>query len=75
MPATEPRGPLLVAVAASLRDHPLHDGVAPEIEVVGNATVITDGDATPALADHTDFGESVASSGAVTRTFTITADK
>ena len=47
-------------------------GMRPEIAVSGNGTEITDGDTTPALADHTDFGNVVVSSGTVVRTFTIT---
>ena len=43
---------------------------APEIELVGNGQVITDGDTVPGLADGTDFG-SVLTGGSVTRTFTI----
>lgn len=44
--------------------------VAPEINVQGNSISIASGDATPALADHTDFGaDSVGS--AFARTFTI----
>lgn len=41
-------------------------GVAQEIDIQGNATTITDGDATPSTADWTDF-----SSVALSRTFTI----
>lgn len=47
-------------------------GMRPEIAVSANGTEITDGDTTPALADHTDFGNVVVSSGTVVRTFTIT---
>jgi hypothetical protein len=43
----------------------------PEINLVGNAVSIVDGDATPAAADHTDFGGATTAGGAVTRTFTI----
>jgi uncharacterized delta-60 repeat protein len=46
---------------------------APEIAVSGNLMTIANGDATPALGDHTDFGD-VTLSGAgstLTRTFTI----
>lgn len=42
-----------------------------EIEVQGNATLIVDGDATPSLADWTDFGSTDAVSGTVVQTFTI----
>lgn len=44
----------------------------PEIVLSGNSTNIADGDATPATADHTDFGSVSATSGTVTRTFTVT---
>ncbi|MCC7299067.1 MAG: choice-of-anchor D domain-containing protein [Bacteroidia bacterium] len=43
----------------------------PEIDVTGNAVAITDGDITPATADHTDFGN-ISTTGASVRTFTIT---
>lgn len=44
---------------------------ANEINVKGNSTSIMDGDATPSLIDHTDFGNQAICSGSVTRTFTI----
>ena len=43
----------------------------PEIAVSGNSVNITDGDATPSTADHTDFGPQNVTSGTVVRTFTI----
>ena len=43
----------------------------PEINVKGNNTTITDGDATPSLADHTDFGNATTGGGNLVRTFTI----
>jgi hypothetical protein len=43
---------------------------APEIELVGNSQVITDGDTVPSVSDHTEFG-SVPTGGSVVRTFTI----
>jgi hypothetical protein len=43
----------------------------PEIAVEGNATDIADDDATPDLADHTDFGGTATAGGTVTRTFTV----
>lgn len=43
----------------------------PEMDVQGNATSITDGDATPATADWTDFGSTFTSSGTISKTFTI----
>ncbi len=44
---------------------------APEINLTGNGANIADGDAAPALADHTDFGGAAVSNGTVVRTFTI----
>jgi hypothetical protein len=44
---------------------------APEINLQGNATSIVSGDATPDLADHTDFGSVGTASGTIVRTFTI----
>lgn len=41
-----------------------------EINVTGNSITIADGDATPSLTDHTDFG-SVATGGNFARTYTI----
>ena len=45
--------------------------LAPEAEVYGNATLIADGDTTPATADFTDFGSVAKDGGTVLRTFTI----
>lgn len=42
----------------------------PEIEIQGNATIITNGDNTPSATDHTDFGE-VSIGTPITRTFTV----
>jgi len=44
---------------------------APEINVQGNSVSISDGDATPSSADHTDFGSQSVCSGTIVRTFTI----
>jgi subtilisin-like proprotein convertase family protein len=44
---------------------------APEINVKGNSITIVDGDNTPDVADHTDFGGAPVSGGTVQRTFTI----
>jgi hypothetical protein len=41
------------------------------MSVEGNSVTITDGDSSPVLADHTDFGSALVSLGSVTRTFTI----
>jgi len=43
----------------------------PDIEVLGNNQLILDGDTTPSLSDHTDFGNAYVPSGSITRTFTI----
>lgn len=42
----------------------------PEIDITGNGVPIADGDTTPSLADHTDFGTSTVGTP-VTRTYTI----
>ncbi len=42
----------------------------PQLDVSGNAVIISDGDTTPSAADNTDFGE-VAVGATLTRTFTI----
>ncbi len=46
-------------------------GLAPEMNVTGNAQSIADADATPSLADHTDFGGADVSGGTISRIFTI----
>jgi urease beta subunit len=46
-------------------------GTSPEIDVTGNTVSIADGDATPAGADHTDFGNVEINNGTLTRTFTV----
>jgi len=46
-------------------------GTLPEINVTGNGVDIADGDATPSVADFTDFGSVTAATGPVVRTFTI----
>ena len=43
----------------------------PEIEVTGNSNLIADGDTSPVLTDHTDFGGTDVTSGIVTRIFTV----
>lgn len=45
--------------------------VEPEINVKGNSIDIASGDTTPSTADHTDFGNVDATSGTLSRTFTI----
>jgi hypothetical protein len=44
---------------------------APEINLVGNAVSIPDGDTTPIAGDHTDFGSVDIAAGTIVRTFTI----
>ena len=43
----------------------------PEMDVQGNAVSIADGDATPSVADYTDFGSALVAGGTVTRIFTV----
>ena len=43
-------------------------GDTPAVELSGNSVVIPNGDATPSVSDHTDFG---ASATAITRMFTV----
>ncbi|MCA0154472.1 choice-of-anchor D domain-containing protein, partial [Winogradskyella vincentii] len=43
----------------------------PEINILGNATTIVDGDATPSVADDTDFGNVDVTIGTNANTFTI----
>lgn len=45
--------------------------VAPEINILGNAISIVDGDTTPSPKDWTDFGSMEISTGIITKTFTI----
>jgi hypothetical protein len=47
---------------------------APLLSVSGNDTAITNGDTTPAVADHTDFISATVSSGSIVRTFLIRND-
>ena len=46
-------------------------GLLPEMAVSGNSVEITDGDSTPSVADHTDFGNVNVVGGSLVRTFTI----
>jgi len=43
----------------------------PEINILGNSVTIADGDLTPTVTDHTDFGSVATASGTIVRTFTI----
>ena len=47
-------------------------GVGPEMIITGNGVEIVDGDLTPTVADHTDFGTHDVLVGSLTRTFFIT---
>ena len=49
----------------------LNDQAVPEIAVSGNAVNIANGDSTPRLEDHTDFGAAQVTLGSVARTFTL----
>jgi len=44
---------------------------APEIAIKGSSITITNGDVTPSVADHTEFGSALTNGGTVVRTFTI----
>lgn len=46
-------------------------GQGPEIDVLGNAISIADGDNTPSLADATDFGGTDLNLGTIVKTFTV----
>ena len=46
-------------------------GTAPEMDVQGNSVSIVDGDSTPSLTDHTDYGSALVAGGTVVRTYTI----
>lgn len=46
-------------------------GPSASIQITGNGTPIADGDATPNVSDHTDFGSATQGAGGVTRTFTV----
>ncbi len=46
-------------------------GTAPDMQVEGNGNVINDGDVSPSLTDHSDFGNTDITGGTVVRTFTI----
>ena len=43
----------------------------PSISLSGNGVMVSQGDTTPSLTDHTDFGSPLLLGGSVTRTFTI----
>lgn len=47
------------------------NAIAPEVRLSGNGLEIASGSTTPALEDHTDFGEALLVGGSVIRTFTI----
>ncbi|TWT91585.1 FG-GAP-like repeat-containing protein [Stieleria varia] len=47
---------------------------APEVTVRGNGANIVDGDSTPMLGDHTDFGSTPQGGSGVSRTYTVAND-
>lgn len=47
------------------------NGTDVEIDVQGNTTSIANGDSTPSLTDHTDFGSTDINTGTIARIFTI----
>jgi len=51
-----------------------YQGGSPEITVLGNGVSIADGDVTPSLTDHTDFGTVAQGGSAISRTFTVRND-
>ncbi len=60
-----------IDVVSGLGTHSAACLSAPEINLQGNGVSIVSGDATPALADYTDFGAISTVSGTTVRTFTI----
>ncbi len=59
-------------LADSASDNPTNTTtLSPQMNVRGNSTSIVDGDTTPLIDDHTDFGTTDITSGTVVRTFTI----
>jgi len=46
--------------------------LGPEIDIIGNGNSITNGDITPILGDHTDFGSAVVGDPTIVRTYTVT---
>jgi Tol biopolymer transport system component len=50
---------------------PEQSSSAPEINLKGNDVDIANGDITPSLSDHTDYGSALVDGGTVTRTYTI----
>ena len=57
--------------SASSNIKPVTTASSPEMDVKGNSISIADGDTTPSLSDHTDFGGINVDSGTISRTFTI----
>ena len=47
-------------------------GTLQEIDITGNGNSIPDGDTTPSLGDHTDFGSTPPSGSTIVRTYTVT---
>jgi trimeric autotransporter adhesin len=61
----------LVAEGARGRLLVTYEILLPEIAVLGNGIAIIDGDGSPSVTDHTDFGAVAVNGGTITRTFTI----
>jgi hypothetical protein len=68
-PATDQRG--MTRPQGAGCDIGAFEVAVPEMTVLGNGQVITNNDATPAPADHTDFGGAAVNGGQIIRTFTI----
>ncbi len=62
---------ILGAGITNLRIDDFTFSVVPEMDVQGNSVSIADGDASPDVADHTDFGSANIAGTTVVRTFTI----
>jgi CSLREA domain-containing protein len=58
---------------AALCDIGAYELDSPEVDIWGNNQPIADGDNTPDIADHTDFGEADVNTEAITVTFTISS--
>ena len=71
-PATDQRG--VARPAGPFCDIGAFESTIAEIAVTGNSQNIVDGDNTPDLADHTDFGVVLVAGGTVVRTFTIASN-
>ena len=57
--------------SAEVNEQLVTDFFDSQVEVAGNGQPIADGDATPDVADGTDFGSAQTNGGTVTRSFTV----